>query len=87
MRGDDRRTSHLFSYVSPEPRVPADQPLRAVRMMTDAALATVARFLDTLYATTGRPSISPEQRWPAPSGLTTSRSDFDSPQAFGFRLL
>ena len=56
-------------------------------MMTDAALATVARFLDTLYATTGRPSISPEQRWPAPSGLTTSRSDFDSPQAFGFRLL
>ena len=61
MRGDDQQTGHLFSYVSPEARVPADHPLRAVRRMTDEALAALAATLDTLYATTGRPSIPPEQ--------------------------
>jgi transposase len=61
MRGDDRQTGHLFSYVSPEARVPADHPLRAVRVMTDAALTDLAPSLDRLYAATGRPSIPPEQ--------------------------
>ena len=61
MRGDPQQTGHLFSYVSPEQRVPADHPLRAMRTMTDAALATLSRSLDTLYAQTGRPSIPPEQ--------------------------
>ena len=36
MRGADDQTSALFSYVSPEARVPADHPLRAIRQMTDA---------------------------------------------------
>jgi transposase len=61
MRGDDQHTGHLFSYLSPEHRVPTDHPLRAVRQMTDAALATLTRSFDALYATTGRPSIPPEQ--------------------------
>lgn len=61
MRGDDQPTGHLFSYLSPEQRVPADHPLRAVRRMTDEALATLAPALETLYSTTGRPSIPPEQ--------------------------
>jgi transposase len=61
MRGDDQQTGHLFSYVSPEERVPADHPLRAIRRMTDDALAALTRPLAALYATTGRPSIPPEQ--------------------------
>jgi transposase len=61
MRGDDQQTGHLFSYLSPEQRVPADHPLRAVRRMTDEALAVLAPSLETLYAPTGRPSIPPEQ--------------------------
>lgn len=61
MRGDDQQTGHLFSYLSPEARVPAEHPLRAIREMTDAALATVSRSLDRLYSETGRPSIPPEQ--------------------------
>jgi hypothetical protein len=28
----------MFSYISPEQRVPADHPLRPIRQMTDAAL-------------------------------------------------
>ena len=29
MRGDDQQTGHLFSYLSPEDRIPAD--IRCVR--------------------------------------------------------
>ena len=38
MRGHDEQTTHMFSYLSPEQRVPADHPLRAVRALTDEAL-------------------------------------------------
>lgn len=61
MRGDDQQTGHLFSYLSPEARVPADHPLRPVRQMTDDALRTLAPALGRLYSETGRPSIPPEQ--------------------------
>ena len=60
MRGDDQQSGHLFSYLSPEQRVPADHPLRAIRQMTDAALRTLSPRFERLYAKTGRPSIPPE---------------------------
>jgi transposase len=61
MRGQDEQTSHMCSYVSPEQRVPADHPLRAMRARTDEALRSMSRRFAGLYATTGRPSIPPEQ--------------------------
>ena len=61
MRGHDEQTTHMFSYLSPEQRVPADHPLRAVRALTDEALQPMSRRFASLYATTGRPSIPPEQ--------------------------
>ena len=57
MRGHDEQTTHMFSYLSPEQRVPADHPLRAVRALTDEALQTMSRRFASLYATTGRPSL------------------------------
>jgi transposase len=60
MRGDDEQSGHLFSYVSPEHRVPADHPLRAIRAMTDEALDRLSPRFARIYATTGRPSIPPE---------------------------
>ena len=60
MRGDDQQTSHLFSYLSPEQRVPADHPLRPIRAMTDEALRRLSPKFEALYAATGRPSIPPE---------------------------
>ena len=60
MRGHDEQSGHLFSYLSPEQRVPADHPLRAIRAMTDQALRRLSRRFQVLYATTGRPSIPPE---------------------------
>ena len=61
MRGHDERPGHLFSYVSPEQRVPADHPLRAIRQMTDRALATLSGKFEGMYSDIGRPSIAPEK--------------------------
>src|SRR5512138_2194072 len=61
MRGDDARHESMFRYVTPEKRVRADHPLRPIRRMTDAALVGLSPRFDRLYATTGRPSIPPEQ--------------------------
>jgi transposase len=61
MRGTDDRSDFLFSYVSPEHRVPADHPLRPIRTMTDAALERLTARFETMYSEMGRPSIPPEQ--------------------------
>ena len=61
MRGHDDQAAHLFSYVSPEQRVPADHPLRAIRQMTDRVLATLSPTFTAMYSDIGRPSIPPEK--------------------------
>jgi transposase len=52
----------MFSYLSPEERVPATHPLRPIRQYVDTALTALSPQLATLYAQTGRPSIAPETR-------------------------
>ncbi|WP_226858012.1 IS5 family transposase, partial [Acidithiobacillus caldus] len=47
----------LFSYVSPEQRVPRDHPLRAIRAIVDCSLAEMDSHFSTMYSTYGRPSI------------------------------
>ncbi len=61
MRGLDDQTGHMFSYLSPEQRVRADHPLRAVRRVTDEVLTTLSPRFTKMYADIGRPSIPPEQ--------------------------
>lgn len=61
MRGDDLQQDAMFSYVSPEQRVPADHPLRPIRRMVDEVLKGLSRRFDKLYASTGRPSVAPEK--------------------------
>src|SRR5437773_9959718 len=61
MRGDDRQTGWMFSYVSPEERVPADHPLRPIRRLTDAIFDRLSPRFDRLYSDMGRPSIAPEK--------------------------
>jgi transposase len=51
----------MFSYLSPEERVPAEHPLRVVRRMVDAVLQTLSPAFDSMYASFGRPSIAPEK--------------------------
>lgn len=51
----------MFSYVSPEQRVPSSHPLRVIREMVDRALKEMSPRFAKLYAKTGRPSIAPEK--------------------------
>ena len=49
MRGDDLQQAGMFSYLSPEQRVPQDHPLRAIRKLCDAVFCgTVAPVRQTL---------------------------------------
>ncbi len=61
MRGEDEKQQDMFSYVSPEQRVPADHPLRAVREMVDQILKEMSPRFARLYSDVGRPSIAPER--------------------------
>ena len=61
MRGEDQGSEGFFSYVPLERRIAADHPLRAIRSLTDKALAGVSRDFNKLYARDGRPSIAPER--------------------------
>src|SRR5213595_2796826 len=60
MRGAECEQSSMFSYISAERRVPKDHPLRAIRMMADAALKELDQRFEGMYAAMGRPSIPPE---------------------------
>lgn len=61
MRGNDQQNTTMFSYISPEERVPADHPLRPIRSMVDKALRALSARFEKLYSTTGRPGIPPER--------------------------
>ena len=61
MRGSDPKQDGMFSYVSPEQRVPAEHPLRPLRTMVDDILKEMSPRFAELYADCGRPSIPPER--------------------------
>ena len=61
MRGEDIHQDDLYSYVSPEQRVPTDHPLRPLREMANTILDRLSPQLDALYSRVGRPSIPPEK--------------------------
>jgi len=61
MRGSDRTSGSLFSYVDIEARVPKAHPLRAMREIVNASLAAMDARFEALYKSGGRPSIPPER--------------------------
>src|SRR5215468_9580279 len=61
MRGDDVQQTAMFSYLSPEQRVPVDHPLRAIRDFADGMLAELSETFDEMYSPVGRRSIAPEK--------------------------
>ncbi len=61
MRGLDHQQSAMFSYLSPEDRVPVDHPLRKIRDLTDRILAELSVVFATMYSDMGRRSIPPEK--------------------------
>ena len=51
----------MFSYLSPEERVPGKHPLRPIRLLVDQALKSLSPDFSRLYSAYGRPSIPPEK--------------------------
>ena len=60
MRSKDVNKGAMFSYISPEARVPEDHPLRLIRAMVNAALKELSPKFAAIYSPIGRPSIPPE---------------------------
>jgi transposase len=61
MRGHVDPQAAMFSYFSPESRVPQKHPLRPIKAQADAVLGAMSAEFDRLYAEIGRPSIPPER--------------------------
>src|SRR6476646_7683013 len=89
MRGGDRQTGKLFSYASPESLVPEDHPLRAIRLLVNAALDRLSPAFASIYADEGRPSIAPERLLRALllQALFTIRSERQLMQQITYNML
>ena len=64
MRGADTFTESLFTMRHLDDFVPADHPLRVIRIMVNKALASMDDLFGQMYAADikgGRPSIAPEK--------------------------
>lgn len=61
MRGSVSGQEMMFSYLSPEARVPTTHPLRPIKAMADQVLQKLSPPLEAMYSQTGRPSIPPER--------------------------
>lgn len=60
MRGTGESNGSLFVYVTTEQFVSKNHPLRTLKPLVDSALSKLDREFDSLYSSTGRPSIPPE---------------------------
>ncbi|WP_199730085.1 IS5 family transposase [Paraburkholderia sp. BL17N1] len=61
MRGMDEMQEPLFTTVKLEDFVPADHPLRPIRLLVNDALKRLNGLFSVIYADTGRASIAPEK--------------------------
>jgi transposase len=61
MRGSDKTSGSLFSYVDVEERIPSKHPLRTIREIVNEVLASLDGEFAKLYETTGRESVAPER--------------------------
>lgn len=89
MRGSDRRSGELFSYVDVETRVRRDHPLRAIRVLANEALDALSADFAGLYGAVGRPSIPPEMLLRAMllQAFYSIRSERQMMERLGFDLL
>jgi transposase len=89
MRGNDIQQATMFSYLSPEQRVPQDHPLRAIRQRTDQILIGLSAKFAQMYSRLGRPSVPPEKLLRALllQVLYTIRSERMLMEQLGYNLL
>ena len=79
MRGDDNQQAGIFSYVSPEKRVPADHPLRPIRKMVDEILKEMSPQFAKLYSDVGRRRLTTKFMVMLAQSLRATRSEILGP--------
>jgi transposase len=86
MLGADEQSGAMFTL---EERVPPDHPLRAIRRITDRALAQLSPQFGRLYIHFGRPSVPPEKLLRALllQALYTIRSERQLMEQLDYNLL
>jgi transposase len=79
----------MLTLISPEQRVPANHPLRAIKKLAAEALSKMSGTLDAMYSETGRPSIPPERLLKATllMAFYTVRSERLFCEQLGYNLL
>ena len=60
MRGTPERQLSMLSSLSTEDLIPADHPIRRIRVVVDEVLAGLDGEFDAMYAASGRRSVPPE---------------------------
>ena len=60
MRGTPERQLSMLSSLSTEDLIPADHPIRRIRVVVDEVLAGLDGEFDVMYAASGRRSVPPE---------------------------
>ena len=61
MRGTPERQMAMLTTLNPGDLIPADHPIRRIRVVVDAVLGELDEEFDSMYALKGRPSVPPEQ--------------------------
>ena len=89
MRGDAERQTNMLLAVTPDNFVPAEHPIRRIKPIVDAALQRLSPLFDTMYSTSGRPSIPPEHLLKASLliALFSVRSERQFCERLGYDLL
>ena len=61
MRGMPDPQMAMLTTLQPGDLIPGDHPIRRIRVVVDAVLAALDDEFSAMYATSGRPSVPPEQ--------------------------
>jgi transposase len=61
VRGNPDQQLEMVTILNPEELIPADHPIRRIRVVIDAVLKELDSDFRSMYARTGRPSVPPEQ--------------------------
>lgn len=89
MRGQVSAQPSMLCMFSIEDRIPKDHPIRAIKVLADAALAQMSPHFDAMYAGVGRASVPPERLLKSSLliALFSVRSDRQFSEELGYNLM
>src|SRR6185436_15805860 len=89
MRGRVEGQGEVYHYFHIDDLIPANHPLRSIKVRADGILKGMSRRFNTAYGKAGRPSIPPERLIKALllQALYSVRSEIQLCEQIGYNLL